>query len=187
LRLNSLFISFPAERHPISHEREERMDARTKGIIAFFFTALIVYPAAARSQDKPIQLALINPIQIVPESQGISGIRLSLLYGKNTAVTGLDWGLVNHSTAGISKGVQFGLVGFTEADYVGWQDCGINITKGNFEGLQWGLVNHANYVNGLQIGIVNHAGSMRGLQLGLVNIIKQGGQFPIFPIINWSF
>jgi len=29
--------------------------------------------------------------------------------------------------------------------------------------------------------------SMKGLQIGLVNIIRQGGQFPVFPIVNWSF
>ena len=41
--------------------------------------------------------------------------------------------------------------------------------------------------HGLQVGVVNYAQSMRGLQIGLVNIIKQGGQFPVFPIVNWSF
>jgi hypothetical protein len=154
------------------------------GVIAVM---LILGSAPVQAQTQPIQLALFNPIQIFPENTEISGIRLSLLYGKNTTVTGLDWGLVNHSTAGQSLGVQFGLVGYVEADFKGWQDCGVNIVEGNFEGLQWGLVNYANYAHGLQLGFVNYAGSMKGIQIGLVNIIKQGGMFPFFPIVNWSF
>ena len=111
-----------------------------------------------------------------------------MLYGKNASVTGLDWGLVNHMTSGVSKGVQFGLVGIVEADYMGWQDNGINITKGKFEGLQWGIVNYAGTISGVQLGLVNYAANMtKGLQIGLVNIIKQGGQFPFFPIVNWAF
>ena len=42
-------------------------------------------------------------------------------------------------------------------------------------------------MNGVQLGLVNYAGTMHGLQIGLVNIIKQGGAFPVFPIVNWSF
>ncbi len=149
--------------------------------------AIAFVAAAAPAQDKPVQLSLFNPVQIVPESEAVSGIRLSLIYGKNTTVTGFDWGLVNHNTAGQSAGVQFGAVGYVEGDFKGWQDNMISIVKGDFEGFQSGAVNHAKYVHGLQLGIVNYAGSMRGLQIGLVNIISQGGQFPIFPIVNWSF
>ena len=159
-------------------------------------TKLILYTAvillftqfiSVNAQDKPIQLALFNPIQIADENTSITGVRLNLIYGKNTHVTGLDWGFVNHSTSGVSKGVQFGIVGIVEADFTGWQDNGVNITKGKFEGLQWGIVNYAGTVSGLQIGIVNYAANMtKGLQIGLVNIIKQGGQFPFFPIVNWA-
>jgi hypothetical protein len=143
-------------------------------------------PAMAQS-SKPIQLSLITPVQIFDESIPISGVRLSLLYGRSVSVTGLDWGLVNHTTTGKSMGVQFGLVGIADADYMGWQNNWVNVVKNDFEGLQWGAVNYANYASGLQLGLVNYAESMYGLQIGLVNIIGQGGQFPIFPIVNWSF
>ena len=149
--------------------------------------ALIFSAKEIAAQDKPIQLALFNPIQLFDENTSITGLRISLLYGKNATVSGLDWGLVNHTTSGVSKGVQFGLVGLVEADYIGWQDNGVNITKGKFEGLQWGIVNYAGTVSGVQIGLVNYAANMtKGLQIGLVNIIKQGGQFPVFPIVNWA-
>ena len=149
---------------------------------------LIISVKEISAQEKPVQLALFNPIQLFNENTSITGLRISLLYGKNASVSGLDWGLVNHMTSGVSKGVQFGLVGYVEADYMGWQDNGINITKGKFEGLQWGIVNYAGTISGVQLGLVNYAANMtKGLQIGLVNIIKQGGQFPFFPIVNWAF
>jgi len=154
------------------------------GIVILAFI-LIVQPAVA--QEKPIQLALFAPLQLVRDDNAVSGIRLSLLYGKNTSVTGLDWGLVCHSTWGKSAGMQIGLVGLVESDFAGWQSTAVNITKRNFEGFQCGFVNYAGHASGLQLGVVNYARSMKGLQIGLVNIIKQGGQFPVFPIVNWSF
>lgn len=154
--------------------------------IVLFFIMFFVTEISA--QDKPVQLALFNPVQVFDENTSITGLRISLIYGKNTQVSGLDWGLVNHNTSGVSKGVQFGLVGIVESDFMGWQDNGVNITKGKFEGLQWGIVNYAGTVSGVQIGLVNYAANMtKGLQIGLINIIKQGGQFPFFPIVNWAF
>jgi hypothetical protein len=153
--------------------------------LAVLLITLVSVPAMAA--EKPIQLSLFTPIQLFSEDTPISGIRLNLIYGRNVSVTGLDWGLVNHTTTGNFTGVQFGFVGLADSDFLGWQDNGINIVKGNFEGLQWGLVNYANYAHGIQLGFVNYAVSMKGLQIGLVNIIKQGGMFPIFPIVNWSF
>ncbi len=153
--------------------------------VVIFALALMVSPAAA--QEKPIQLSLFTPVQIFPEETPIKGVRLSLIYGRSSYVTGFDWGLVNHTTSGVSKGAQFGFVGLVETDFTGWQDNAVNITRGNFEGFQWGVVNYAKHANGFQLGLVNYAGTMKGLQIGLVNIIEQGGQFPVFPIVNWSF
>lgn len=138
-------------------------------------------------EEMPVQLALVTPIQIFPEETPIKGLRLSFIYGRSSRVTGLDWGLISHTTAGMSKGVQIGLVGLNEADYLGLQATSFNITRGDFEGFQWGVINYAGHANGFQLGIVNYAVTLKGLQIGLVNIIKQGGQFPVFPIVNWSF
>ncbi|MCL5268777.1 MAG: hypothetical protein M1469_11860 [Bacteroidetes bacterium] len=63
----------------------------------------------------------------------------------------------------------------------------MNLTKNNVEGFQYGWFNSGNHVSGFQLGLVNYAESMKGLQIGIVNIIKSGGQFPVFPIVNWSF
>jgi hypothetical protein len=163
------------------------MSRKSCSLIGVAILACILVAQPILAQEKPIQLSLFSPIQLVPEGNAIAGVRLSLLYGKNTYVSGLDWGLVSHCTSGMSKGAQFGGVGFVEADFMGWQSSVVNYTKGNFEGFQWGFVNYAGHANGFQLGFVNYAMTMHGLQIGLVNIIKQGGQFPVFPIINWSF
>lgn len=59
----------------------------------------------------------------------------------------------------------------------------------NGKGVQFGGVNVADSFHGLQVGFVNYAKDMNGggLQIGLPNIIKTGGQFPVFPIANWTF
>ncbi len=154
-----------------------------------------------RAQEKPIQLSLFTPVQIVPENEGVSAIRLNLIYSVNKSVKYFDWGLVNVTSGGASAGVQWALVSINKGSFTGWQASAGAITQGQFkglqsgwftsakqgEGVQWGLVNTAEYWNGLQFGLVNYAGRLKGLQIGLINIIKQGGQFPFFPIVNWSF
>ncbi|MDH3891022.1 MAG: hypothetical protein OEV49_08035 [candidate division Zixibacteria bacterium] len=155
------------------------------GGVALVALMLVGVPASA--QEKPIQLALFNPVQLFPEAITIKGLRLNMIYGRNVSVTGVDLGLVNHTTTGPFLGYQWGAVGMADSDFTGWQDCFVNVTKGTMEGFQSGLVNHANHVSGVQLGLVNYAVTMHGLQIGLVNIIKQGGQFPVFPIVNWSF
>jgi hypothetical protein len=53
--------------------------------------------------------------------------------------------------------------------------------------LQWGVVNTAASWNGLQLGLVNYTQRLHGVQVGLVNVIRQGGTFPVFPLVNWAF
>lgn len=156
-------------------------------LIAYSVFLFICFTSISRSQENPIQLSLINPIQIIPESQSISGFRFNLLYGKNVDVKGFDLGLVNQST-GIQKGVQWGLVNLTDGGATGWQSGFANITKGMSVGLQTGAVNyHQGHFNGLQISVVNYAATLKGLQLGLINIIGEGGFLPVFILFNFCF
>jgi hypothetical protein len=154
------------------------------GIVAII---LISMATPALAQPRPVQLALVTPVQIFHEDDTIVGVRLNLLYGRNASVMGLDMGLVNHVTTGISTGVQYGVVGLVDSDFVGLQNNMVNATNGKFDGFQLGIVNYAKIANGFQLGFVNYAESMRGLQIGVVNIIQRGGAFPVFPIVNWSF
>jgi hypothetical protein len=158
--------------------------------------------AVLAQQESPFQIALFNPVQIRPEDQGITILRLSLLYGKNTYVKGLDVGLVNHTTGGTTKGWQLGVVGYNEGEFVGWQDNYVNVTEGRFAGLQSGIYNsaaggegvQAGAVNvsdarfsGLQLSLVNIADDLYGIQLGLINIIKSKETLSFLPIVNWKF
>ncbi len=144
------------------------------------------YVSSAQS-SKPINVALVNPIQIFPEDNPIQGIRINFIYGKNVSMTGLDWGLANHVGTGGFTGVQLGGVNICDGNAMGVQLGLVNYDQKNVEGFQWGWYNQGDYVNGFQLGLVNSAQTMKGLQIGLLNFIKTGGQFPVFPIVNWSF
>ncbi len=148
---------------------------------------LIFAATQVSAQNRPIQISIFTPIQIFSEDDPISGIRLNLIYGRSVSVFGVDAGFINHTTTGISKGYQVGAFNLNESDFLGWQKGGINVTKGNFEGFQSGIVNYAKSAKGFQLGVVNYAEKMNGLQIGLLNIIKSGGTFPMFPIVNWAF
>lgn len=166
----------------------KRKEMRRQIIITVLAGILLAaFGTTAHAQTKPIQLALVNPVQVFPESNSIEGLRLSLLYGKNATVKGLDLGLVNHTTSGTSLGLQLGLVGLNEGGFTGLQWDFVNMSDQNVEGFQWGFFNHAGRMSGLQLGFINTTGSMKGVQVGLLNFIKTGGQFPVFPIVNWSF
>jgi hypothetical protein len=163
---------------------------------------LALTPIPSEGQAEPIQLSLVGPtIQLVDDDADIIGVRLSLFYGLNRNVTGLDIGLVSH-TRGDSKGVQFGFLGLTDGTFTGWQDNFVNIARERFQGLQHGAVNvmgtgegvqwswafnRAEYLNGLQFSLVNFAEDMDGVQVGLVNIIRSKRRFPVLPIVNWKF
>jgi hypothetical protein len=156
-------------------------------VLALAATLGVLSSASATAQTRPIQLALFNPVQIFPEQDAIAGIRLNLIYSRNRTVSGLDIGLVNHVTGSPSVGLQWSLVGMVDGDFTGMQTGLVGLTKGKLEGLQWGFYNSGGHVSGVQIGIVNVTDTMYGLQIGLINVIRTGGQFPVFPIVNWSF
>jgi len=139
--------------------------------------ALLV-PTAGIAAEKAVNISLVTPISIARETDSVTAFRLNILYGKNTSVQVLDLGLVNHTTSGLSKGLQWGAVNIAEA---------VNYNGGSFEGVQWGFVNHTMNGDGLQLGFVNFAQKIHGIQIGFVNVISQDGFLPVLPIVNWSF
>jgi hypothetical protein len=160
---------------------------RGMNILILGFFCLSALTGEVCAQSKPISLGLVTPVQIVPKDMGVAGFRLSLIYGQNTNVTGVDLGLINHTTSGTSMGIQWGLMNLNDADFVGWQNSWVNLLRGRGEGLQSGLYTQSSHMSGLQIGLVNNSETLHGLQIGLLNIIAKGGFLPIFPIVNWSF
>ena len=170
------------------------MRALRLAVLAVAFSS----PLAAQS---PIQIALFTPIQIVPEGKAVKGLRLNFIYSRNTAVMGVDLGLVSMNTGTAkSGGINWSAVTIVKGPFTGWQSGLLASTEGRFvglqsglvsmaresEGLQWSFVNSSWNHRGLQLAVVNYARRTSGVQVGLVNIIKQGGQFPIFPIVNWG-
>lgn len=55
-----------------------------KKLSSYFFTVLLLVFFSSKSfgQGEPIQLSIVNPIQIVHESKSINGLRFNLIYGK---------------------------------------------------------------------------------------------------------
>lgn len=173
------------------------------GILLLLGTGLLATPGSLLGQEMevPFQVALFEPVQLRPAGQEILVFRLNLIYGRNVSVKGLDVGLVNHSTGGESKGVQYGLVGYIEGDMLGWQAHLVNMTRGHFtgyqtgfynevgtgEGFQSGFVNQASNFSGLQLSFVNVADDLYGVQIGLVNVIRSKEAFSLLPIVNWKF
>ena len=173
---------------------------RTRSLAAAVALAC-VFATPLAAQQNPIQLALFTPVQLVPENQSVGVLRLNLIYSVNRSVQYVDLGFVNVTSGGASKGVQWAFVAINQGSFTGWQAAGAAVTRGPFQGLQsgwftsarqgegvqWGLVNTAASWNGLQFGVVNYTQRLHGVQVGLINIIREGGQFPVFPLVNWSF
>ncbi|MEZ4425246.1 MAG: hypothetical protein R3E98_17745 [Gemmatimonadota bacterium] len=163
--------------------------------------AVLGLPALASAQAKPFEFALYSPIQVRNPDDEIQVLRLSLIYGRNESVKGLDVGLVARNTGGVSKGLQYALVGIVDGDFVGWQNNGVSITRGEITGIQsglynqaaqgevaqFGLVNQARDVSGFQLGLINLAENLYGVQIGLVNVISSKEAFGVLPLVNWKF
>jgi len=151
-------------------------------------TLFLALPALA--EGKPFSAGVVDPIQIVPSSEGIAGVRLSLFYGNNTTLKGFDLVLIGvNRLQSTMQGVQLGLFNWTEGgEQAGAQLGLVSYTGGHFMGAQLGWAfNYAKEVTGLQLGIVNYAERLnKGLQIGLVNIAKNGF-LPVFVIFNFNF
>ena len=145
--------------------------------------AILAAPAAAQG---PIQIALFTPIQIVPQNKGVTAFRFNFIYSVNESVKYVDLGLINLTSGGASTGIQWALVAINKGSFNGWQSALVS-QSGSGEGLQWSGLNMSDNWNGLQLGLINYAKRYHGVQVGLINIIKEGGAFPVFPIVNWAF
>jgi len=180
------------------------MSHGNRALIVIVILSLLPMGTAVRAhaesgQGKPINLALFNPVQIVPETEDVNGLRLSLLYGKNRNMTGLDVSLVGVNS-GLFQGVQLGLVSWVEGDVTGLQWATVGQTHGTMngvqlglyngattlEGFQWGAINMTDDAHGLQLALLNWTETLHGLQIGLLNFAKNGF-LPFFPIFNFNF
>jgi hypothetical protein len=163
---------------------------------------------AADSEDKPIgwfpiQLALTDPLQIVPKTWDIYGVRINIIYSENNNVGFADIGIVNR-TAGNQAGFQVGaVINRVEKNVSGIQvgsimnSCGKNSmveglqlgavnTSGDVTGLQLGVFNRSETIEGLQLGVINSTNSLDGVQFGLINL-NSGGPLKFMLLLNFGF
>jgi len=147
-------------------------------------TLLSALPAAAA--EKALNVSIFPPVAIAKPEDAATAFRLDLLYGRNTAVKVVVLGLINHTTTGLSSGLQWGALNITEGQLSGIQLGAINYDKGETKGLQLGGINYAGKGGGLQLALVNYAEEMKGFQVGAINIIKKGGFLPVMIIANWG-
>lgn len=149
-----------------------------------------------------LQLSLVTPVQIFPESFAVSGLRINLIFGRNRALRGLDLGTVNEITervegmqlgvsnlAGDVTGLQLGLFNSASSSEAGCCQLGaINLLRGeDSQGTMLGMFNLAEGMRGFQFGVINICNTLDGCQLGLINIISQSEALVFCPIFNAQF
>jgi hypothetical protein len=167
-------------------------------VTLLLLVAAVALAVPAAQAAAPIQISLISPVQIVPPDQPVGGFRFNFIYGKNSGMTGVDWGLVNHTT-GSELAWQAGAVNYVEKDFTGFQEGWVNMNRGTTTGMQWGLYNQSESMTGVAFGWINRSRDMHGFQLGLLNMtetmhgvqigvgnIIQKGKIPFLPLVNWS-
>ena len=177
-----------------------------KRIFSIIAMIMLAGTGLVHAETAPLNLAVFDPIQMVPNTEAVKGVRLSLFYTNNTDVTGLSLVLVGLNRAtGDVKGVDLGWMGASWVDgsyygwqpglvsrtgkrFVGWQGGVVAVTEGDFTGLQSGLVAWTEgFFHGWQAGWINHTtGRFVGLQTGLLNITQGETSGVQLGAVNWS-
>jgi len=150
----------------------------------------------------------------LPKSPEVSGVRLSIIHGKNQSQSGLDLGLLSMSEtsrlsglaliAGISKvtremsgGAAFSLVNWHSGHDSGLNGAFINILNDTEEAFNLGFVTIAEGGTAVdlggfnmsrsstaQVGFLNITDHIKSFQFGFLNMAKNGF-LPVFPVFNF--
>lgn len=163
------------------------------------FVVVFLFLPAAHSAVTPLSVGLFPPVQFPPSDFSITGVRLSLLWGRHRDMYGVDFGALGNITEQDFVGIGLsGLVNYTQGQTtaIGAQLAGganINLNKTNVYGVQVAGALNSNRadssVNGLQaallanlspfttvrgaqVGLYNTARTVYGLQIGLVNVAE---------------
>lgn len=137
--------------------------------------------------ETPFQLGL--PGTNIPADQNVKGVRLNLLYGKNTNMNGLDINILALGETNNFTGVQLSPL-WIGANKVNNSFTGVgigfaNIHLGQSTGVVIGGVNYTNDFNGLQWGFVNFNQRKSVINLGGVNI-NQGESLVDIGFVNYA-
>jgi len=136
-----------------------------KKVLILVLLGLVMIPQLAKAEEvKPVQLAVYNPVQLVPEADSIKGVRLSLFYTVNEDVTGL-FGWLGGTTTGDVKGAELGW-DLTEGSFqvpYGWAVwrnfvvAGVRSCRRGFYLCSPAHSWRKEFHHGCQLGWVNHA------------------------------
>lgn len=142
---------------------------------------LVLLGAGCASQRTPLQVSVFPPVQLVPVTTEVDGLRLNLPYGENGIVRGLDVGIAGSVTQELT-GIQLHvLLGRGSAVY------GAQVALNPLV-----CVNEAHVLKGIQLaGIIippvwmtpfslNQADTMQGIQLATLGNVVGGPTAP-FP------
>jgi hypothetical protein len=157
---------------------------------------MIFISVPAFAAFSPLGVSIVPPVQFPAEDFSITGLRLSLLYGRQRDVYGIDVGVLgnitNQTFAGIAVSGLFNInhgmttiVGLQAAGVANWSTQKMNVygvqvaltniveAESSVTGLQLSLANMASHttIRGFQVGVYNVARSVYGLQVGVVNVV----------------
>lgn len=160
--------------------------------IAMMIASIVTSAEAAMS---PVAIAIAPPIQFPGSDFSVTGLRMSVLWGRQRNVYGLDVGGIGNITEGQMTGIGVsgvfnlnrgettgvllqaaGLGNFNQAKahIYGIQLAGIinsNNAESTVGGLMLAAINLGPYTNirGIQAGLYNRAHDVVGFQIGIVN------------------
>lgn len=162
------------------------------------YALILCFAFESHAALSPISLNIVPPAQFPPSDFNVTGLRTSLLWGRQRDVTGIDLGLIGNITDQKFTGLAVsGLFNYTggESTAVGAQIAGltninkqkisvygiqaalganVNPAESSVTGLQFALVNWSPHttIYGLQAGLYNKARTVYGLQIGLINVAE---------------
>lgn len=154
--------------------------------------------AQAQAAFSPISLSILPPVQFPAEDFNITGLRLSVLWGRQRDIYGLDLGVIGNMTNQTFVGtavsglfnINRGMTTILGAQVAGGANIskqktnifGVQLALGlnsleaasSVTGLQLAMANLSPHTNiyGVQAGIYNVADQVYGFQIGLVNVVN---------------
>lgn len=183
-----------------------------KSSVGIILALGLVLSATGAYAQAAFQFAVPN-VQF-PNNPRVSGVRLSVIHGKNESQGGLDLGLLSMSETatlsglaligGISRvtgamdgGAAFSLVNWHSGRDSGMNGAFINVVNDTEDAFNLGFVTVAKGGTSVdlggfnmsrrstaQIGFLNVTDEIKSFQFGFLNIAKNGF-LPVFPVVNF--
>ena len=183
----------------------------------FRLAFLVLLTSVSLAADVAIAEPAAGQIALVaraPDTPDVDGIRLSIIYGKNSTMSGLDLGFfsmseskslsgaafvfgVHRLTGGMDGGAAFSLVNLHKGNDSGLNAAFVNMVESADSAVELGFVNIASGTtlvdigalnvadrSTAQFGLVNVAKRIDGFQLGFINV-AENGFFKVFPFFNF--